>query len=64
VLADVEVPHAGPAVTARSPLRWNGTYGEPGAAPVLGQHTGQVLAEVLGLTAAELGRLRDRAVIA
>jgi 2-methylfumaryl-CoA isomerase len=64
VLADVEVPHAGPAVTARSPLRWNGTYGEPGAAPVLGQDTEQVLAEVLGLTAAELGRLRDRAVIA
>jgi 2-methylfumaryl-CoA isomerase len=64
VLADVEVPQAGPAVTARSPLRWDGTYGEPGAAPVLGHDTEQVLAEVLGLTAAELGRLRDRAVIA
>jgi 2-methylfumaryl-CoA isomerase len=64
VLADVEVPQAGPAVTARSPLRWDGAYGEPGAAPVLGHDTEQVLAEVLGLSAAELGRLRDQAVIA
>ena len=64
VLADIEVPDAGPAVTARSPLRWDGAYGEPGAAPVLGQDTEQVLADVLGLSPAELGRLRDRAVIA
>jgi 2-methylfumaryl-CoA isomerase len=64
VLADVEVPAAGPAVTGRSPLRWDGAYGEPGAAPVLGRDTEQVLAEVLGLTGAELGRLRDAAVIA
>jgi 2-methylfumaryl-CoA isomerase len=64
VLADVEVPHAGPAVTGRSPLRWAGDYGEPGAAPVLGRDTAEVLAEVLGLTDAELGRLRESAVIA
>jgi 2-methylfumaryl-CoA isomerase len=64
VLADVEVPSAGPAVTGRSPLRWDGGYGEPGAAPVLGRDTEEVLAEVLGLTDAELGRLRESAVIA
>jgi 2-methylfumaryl-CoA isomerase len=64
VLADVEVPGAGPAVTARSPLRWDGSYGEPGAAPVLGQDTEQVLSEVLGLDATELGRLHDGGVIA
>jgi 2-methylfumaryl-CoA isomerase len=64
VLADVEVPDAGPAVTGRSPLRWDGSYGEPGAAPVLGQDTQQVLTEVLGLDQAELGRLHDRGVIA
>lgn len=63
VLADVEVPGAGPAVTARSPLRWAGEYGEPGAAPVLGQDTDAVLTEVLGLGATELGGLRDRGVI-
>jgi 2-methylfumaryl-CoA isomerase len=64
VLADVELDRAGPAITARSPLRWNGGYGEPGEPPVLGRETEQVLTEVLGLTAAELGRLRDHGVIA
>jgi 2-methylfumaryl-CoA isomerase len=64
VLADVEVPGAGAAVSARSPMRWGGTRGEPGAAPVLGRDTEEVLVEVLGLDQAELGRLHDRGVIA
>ena len=51
------------AITARSPLRWNGAYGEPGEAPVLGHDTDQVLTEVLGLTAPELAGLHDRGVI-
>jgi len=33
-------------------------------APTLGQHTDEVLAEVLGLSAAEIGRLHDQAVVA
>jgi 2-methylfumaryl-CoA isomerase len=72
ILADVEFGRPGPdqsgpagtAITARSPLRWNGGYGEPGQSPVLGRETEQVLTEVLGLTAPELARLRDRGVIA
>ncbi|MGD0704257.1 MAG: CoA transferase [Trebonia sp.] len=70
VLADVEFGQSGPSVsastmiTARSPLRWNGGYGEPGQPPVLGRDTEQVLTEVLGLTATELARLRDQGVIA
>jgi 2-methylfumaryl-CoA isomerase len=74
VLADVEldqsgldqpgVNQSGTAITARSPLRWNGEYGEPGQPPILGRETEQVLTEVLGLTAPELARLRDRGVIA
>jgi 2-methylfumaryl-CoA isomerase len=64
ILADVELGRPGPAITARSPLRWNGGYGEPGQPPLLGRETEQVLTEVLGLTAAELGRLRDKGVIA
>jgi 2-methylfumaryl-CoA isomerase len=51
------------SITARSPLRWNGAYGEPGDAPVLGRDTDQVLTEVLGLTAPELAGLHDRGVI-
>jgi 2-methylfumaryl-CoA isomerase len=72
VLADIELgqpsqpgPPGKPAtsITARSPLRWNGAYGEPGEAPVLGRDTDQVLAEVLGLTTPELAGLHDRGVI-
>ena len=67
VLADVELSQSGPAstaITARSPLRWNGGYGDPGETPVLGRETEQVLTEVLGLTGPELAGLRDRGVIA
>jgi 2-methylfumaryl-CoA isomerase len=72
ILADLElhdpensdpIPQARPAITARSPLRWNGAYGEPGQSPVLGRDTDQVLADVLGLTAPELAGLHDRGVI-
>ena len=76
VLADVELGQPGTSIsastpspvstviTARSPLRWNGGYGEPGRPPVLGRDTEQVLTEVLGLSATELARLRDQGVIA
>jgi len=33
-------------------------------APRLGQHTDEVLAEVLGLPSAEIGRLHDQGVVA
>jgi len=64
VLADVSLPQRAAAITARSPLRWDGGYGEPGQAPELGQHTAPVLAEVLGLTDRELGELVAAGVIA
>jgi len=63
VLADVTLPGGSAAITARSPLRWNGQHGEPGEAPVLGQHTEDVLAGVLGLSTPEIGRLADAGVI-
>jgi 2-methylfumaryl-CoA isomerase len=69
VLADVELPagaaSTGPvrAITARSPMRWDGEYGEPGRAPRLGADTAAVLSEVLGLTDAEIGRLAGAGVI-
>jgi 2-methylfumaryl-CoA isomerase len=64
ILADAELDQSGPAITARSPLRWDGAYGEPGEPPVLGRETERVLAEVLGLTEPELSVLRERGVIA
>jgi 2-methylfumaryl-CoA isomerase len=63
VLADVALPGGGQAITARSPLRWNGEHGEPGRAPELGRDTAPVLAEVLGLSDAEIGRLAGAGVI-
>ncbi|WAP60421.1 CoA transferase [Streptomyces sp. S465] len=63
VLADVELPCGRPAITARSPLRFDGDHGPAGECPALGRDTETVLAEVLGLTAAEIGGLYDRRVI-
>jgi 2-methylfumaryl-CoA isomerase len=60
-----EVPSQGlPAITARSPLRWDGAYGAPGEAPRLGADTAAVLSEALGLSDAEIGRLAGAGVIA
>ena len=65
VLADMQLPGgAGPSITARSPLRWNGEHGDAGEAPVLGRDTDGVLAEVLGLGNAEIGGLHERGVVA
>ena len=36
----------------------------PRPAPVLGEHTDRVLAEVLGLSPAEIGRLHDDRIVA
>jgi 2-methylfumaryl-CoA isomerase len=64
VLTSVDQPGIGPTIAARSPLRWAGGYDEASPAPTLGQHTDEVLTEVLGLEQAELGKLHDDRVIA
>ncbi len=63
ILADLTLPGSASAITARSPLRWNGEHGDAGAAPSLGRDTGEVLAEVLGLSGAEIGRLAGAGVV-
>lgn len=64
VLTSVDQPGIGPTIAARSPLRWAGCYLEAFPAPALGQHTEEVLAEVLGLGQAEIGALYDDGVVA
>jgi 2-methylfumaryl-CoA isomerase len=64
VLSTVDQPGIGEVPSARSPLRWHGAYGETAVASALGEDTDQVLGEVLGLPAPEIGRLRDGGVVA
>lgn len=64
VLAEMTLSGGASAITARSPLRWNGQHGEAGGVPELGRDTVAVLTEVLGLDEREIGRLVDEHVIA
>jgi 2-methylfumaryl-CoA isomerase len=61
----VEHPGIGSYLTPGSPLDFSSVPRVPVApAPLLGQHTEEVLAGVLGLGAAEIGRLHDAGVVA
>ena len=58
-------PGVGTVLEARSPLRFGGlNLDDPAPAPRLGQDTDEILAECLGLSAAEIGRLHDQGVVA
>ncbi len=75
VFADPQVRHRGLTITAEhaqagpvkffgSPIRFAGVADRPPMAPpVLGQHTDEVLRELLGLDAAAIAGLRERAVV-
>lgn len=56
-LTEVEHPAAGTLRAVRSPVRLEDEAGAALPPPLLGQHTTQVLAEILGLSAEELARL-------
>lgn len=65
MFAEVDQPGIGTYLAPGSPLTFTGLgRDEVRPAPVLGQHTDEVFAEVLGLSDVELGRLHDRGVIA
>lgn len=64
VVTTIEQPGLGTITTARSPIRVGDKWTEPRAAPLLGQHTEEVLAELVGLSAAEIAGLHDRGVVA
>ena len=62
----IEIPHplAGSVPQVASPIRLSKTPVEyRNAPPLLGEHTEQVLVEVLGLAAAEIQRLRSASVL-
>lgn len=61
---DLPHPLAGTVPTVASPIRYSATPVEHTVAPpTLGQHTDAVLADALGLCAADIAALRDKGVI-
>jgi 2-methylfumaryl-CoA isomerase len=61
----VEQPGIGRYLMPGSPLNFDGFERPPvRPAPVLGQHTDEILADVLGLASGEIGRLHDAGVVA
>lgn len=63
-LQDVDQPGVGRVLGMGLPLRLDERTLPPVAAPLLGADTEQVLAEVLGLSSAEIGRLHEGGVVA
>lgn len=63
IFGEIDQPGVGPVLSSRSPLRIDSAYGDFAVAPDLGEHTGEVLSEVLGLSATDVGRLHDAGVI-
>lgn len=65
LFAEVEQPGIGRYLMPGSPLNF-ATHARAAVAPAprLGQHTDEILAEELGLSAAEIGRLHDGGIVA
>ena len=64
MMAEVDQPGIGRFLAPGSPLEFAGSSAQQGPiAPVLGEHTGDVLSEILGLSGAELGELGRQRVI-
>lgn len=65
MFAEVEQPGIGTYLAPGSPLDFAAVPRVPvRPAPLLGQHTEEILADVLGLSGAEIGRLHDAGVVA
>ena len=65
LFSEVDHPESGQYLTPGSPLRFPAdNLVDPGLAPRLGQHTDEVLADVLGLSGSEIASLHDNHIIA
>lgn len=65
LFAEVTHPDIGAVLTPRSPLDFSAAEPRsPAAAPRLGQHTDEVLSEVLGMSDGEIAKLHDAGVVA
>lgn len=65
IFHELHQPGIGDVLVPGSPIRdRSAEQPRPAPAPLLGEHTEEVLAEVLGLSAHEIGDLHDRGVVA
>jgi 2-methylfumaryl-CoA isomerase len=69
LFSEVTQPGIGTYLMPGSPLRFTAASLAPGRlpaepAPRLGAHTDEVLGDILGLSAAEIGKLHDEGVVA
>ena len=65
MFSEVDQPGIGRYLVPGSPLGFSGLpRQEPRPAPRLGEHTDEVLSEILGLGGSQIGGLRDRGIIA
>jgi crotonobetainyl-CoA:carnitine CoA-transferase CaiB-like acyl-CoA transferase len=63
MIVEVEHPDFGPLKEVRSPVRTEGEIRHPARAPKLGEHTDQILREILSYSDSTIARLRDAGVI-
>ncbi len=63
IMQTVQHPTIGPYKMTSWPVRFSGRAPAVKPAPLLGQHSDEVLGEWLGLAGDELGSLRDRGII-
>jgi len=63
LVAEIDQAGIGTMLATGSPVRWDGVQLGPVSAPTLGADTFAVLADSLGLTQAELGRLHGSGVV-
>ena len=65
MVKEVEHPACGPMKLVNTPVKYS--YSEPSIRtppPLLGQHTDEVLRDILGMTGAEIQDLRSEGVVA
>lgn len=63
IVREIEQPGIGPMLAASAPWRWNHVNPPALPAPMLSADTESVLTHVLGLTGAEIGRLRTAGIV-
>jgi 2-methylfumaryl-CoA isomerase len=65
MFSEIDQPGIGRYLTPGTPLNFSGLpRAEPTRAPLLGEHTDQILGEILDLSEAEIGRLHDAGIVA